>query len=55
MGFMLFGLIFLTYFVMAFKAKTLKPFFIGVGLFVAASLIGVLPNAGEFISNLRIW
>ena len=26
------------------KQKSLKPFFIGVGLFTAASLIGVLPN-----------
>jgi hypothetical protein len=50
-GFMLFGLIFLTYFVMAFKAKTLKPFFIGVGLFIAASLIGVLPNAGNLLAT----
>jgi hypothetical protein len=50
-GFMLFGLVFLTYFVLAFKEKTLKAFFIGVALFIAASLIGVLPNAGNLLST----
>lgn len=50
-GFMLFALVFVTYFIMAFKAKTLKPFFIGVGLFIAASLIGVLPNAGNLLAT----
>ena len=50
-GFMFFGLVFLTYFILAFKQKNLKPFFIGVGLFVAASLIGVLPNAGNLLAT----
>jgi hypothetical protein len=50
-GFMLFGLVFLSYFIIAFKQKTIKAFFIGVGLFVAASLIGVLPNAGNLLST----
>lgn len=50
-GFMLFGLVFLTYFIMAVKQKSLKPFFIGVGLFAASSLIGVLPNAGNLLAT----
>ncbi|MES2760656.1 MAG: YfhO family protein [Bacteroidota bacterium] len=50
-GFMLFGLVFLSYFILAFKQKTIKSFFIGVGLFIAASLIGVLPNAGNLLST----
>ena len=50
-GFMLFGLVFLSYFIIAFKQKTIKAFFIGVGLFVAASLIGVLPNAGNLLAT----
>jgi hypothetical protein len=50
-GFMLFGLVFLSYFILAFKEKTLKAFFIGVGLFIAASLIGVLPNTGNLLAT----
>lgn len=50
-GFMLFGLVFLSYFIIAFKEKSLKPFFIGVALFMAASIIGVLPNAGNLLST----
>lgn len=50
-GFMFFGLVFLTYFMLAFKQKNMKPFFIGVGLFIAASLIGVLPNAGNLLAT----
>lgn len=50
-GFMLFGLVFLSYFIIAFKQKTTKAFFIGVGLFIAASLIGVLPNAGNLLTT----
>jgi hypothetical protein len=50
-GFMLFGLVFLSYLILAFKHKTLKAFFIGAGLFVAASLIGVLPNAGNLLAT----
>lgn len=50
-GFMLFGLVFLAYFVMAFKEKTLKPFFVGVALFIGASIVGVLPNAGNLLTT----
>lgn len=50
-GFMLFGLVFLAYFIMAFKEKTLKPFFVGVTLFIGASVIGVLPNAGNLLTT----
>ena len=50
-GFMLFGLVFLAYFIMAFKEKTLKPFFVGVALFIGASVIGVLPNAGNLLTT----
>lgn len=50
-GFILFGFIFLAYFIKAIKEKTLKPYFIGIGLFIAASLIGVLPNAGNLLAT----
>jgi hypothetical protein len=50
-GFMLFGIVFLSYFIMAFKQKTIKPFFMGVGLFLVASLISVLPNAGSLLAT----
>ncbi len=50
-GFMLFGLVFLTYFIIALKQKNTKPFFIGVLLFIAASAIGVLPNAGNLLAT----
>lgn len=50
-GFMLFGLVFLTYFLMALRDKTMKPFFIGVALFIGASIIGVLPNAGNLLAT----
>jgi hypothetical protein len=48
---MLFGLVFLTYFILAIKQKTTKAFFIGVALFIAASAIGVLPNAGNLLAT----
>jgi hypothetical protein len=51
-GFMLFGLVFLSYFIISISnKKTLKAFFIGVGLFIAASLIGVLPNTGNLLAT----
>lgn len=50
-GFLLFGLVFLAYFIQAFKLKTLQPFFIGVALFAGASLVGVLPNTGSLITT----
>jgi hypothetical protein len=45
-GFMLFGIVILSYFISAFKQKTLKPFFIAVALFIGATIVGFLPNAG---------
>lgn len=50
-GFMLFGIIFLSYFILAFKNKILKPFFIAVALFIGASVIGVLPNSGNLLAT----
>ena len=50
-GFMLFGCVFLAYFIMSLQQKTTKAFFIGVGLFIAASIIGVLPNAGNLLNT----
>lgn len=69
-GFILFGIVFLTYFIhtiiqsklkvgsiglgsfigLLFK-KELRPFGIAVGLFIAASIIGVLPNAGNLLAT----
>ena len=50
-GFMLFGIVFLAYYAHAIKAKQTKPFYIGVALFLAASIIGVLPNAGNLLAT----
>ena len=48
-GFMLFGIVMLSYFISAFKQKNVKPFFIGMALFVGATVIGFLPNAGSLL------
>jgi hypothetical protein len=50
-GFMLFGLVFLAYFVLAFKQKAMKPFFMGILVFVGASIVGVLPNTGSLVAT----
>lgn len=50
-GFMLFGIVFLSYFITAFKQKKFKPFFIGVALFIGATIIGILPNAGNLLTT----
>lgn len=48
-GFMLFGCVLLGYAIKAFKEKTIKPYFIGVSLFIASAIIGFLPNAGSLL------
>lgn len=50
-AFMLFGIVFISYLITAIKEKTIKPYFIGVALFLLASLIGVLPNAGNLLAT----
>jgi hypothetical protein len=50
-GFMLFGLVFIGYFVLAFKDKTIKPFFISTAIFVVACIVGFLPNAGSLYAT----
>lgn len=50
-GFILFGFVFLAYFFSAYKQKTLKPFFTGVALFIGATLISILPNAGNLLAT----
>lgn len=50
-GFLLFGVIFLAYFIGALKQKNLKPYLMGLGLFIVASAIGVLPNAGNLLAT----
>lgn len=50
-GMMLYALVFVTYFIIAFKAKSLKPYFMGLGLFVAACGIGLVPNAGNLLAT----
>lgn len=50
-GFLLFGIIFLSYFIQAFKTKNLKPYFMGVALFIGASIVGLLPNAGNLLTT----
>jgi len=50
-GFLVFGLVFLTYLVMAVKGKKLPPFFKAVGLFALACVLAVLPNAGSLMAT----
>lgn len=50
-GFMLFGLVFIGYFVVAFKQKAIKPFFISTAIFVAACIVGFLPNTGSLYAT----
>ncbi len=50
-GFMLFALVFVSYFVMAIKQKQLKPYFIAVALFLGATFIALLPNAGNLLAT----
>jgi len=50
-GFMLFGLVFIGYFVVAFKQKAIKAFFISTAIFVGACIVGFLPNAGSLLAT----
>lgn len=50
-GFMIFGLVLITYFINAVKDKTLKPFFTGLLLFAAATFIAILPSAGSLMAT----
>ncbi len=50
-GFMILLLVFIAYFIKAVKEKTVKPFFIGAGIFAVAGLIGFLPNAGSLLAT----
>jgi hypothetical protein len=50
-GFMIFGLVFIAYFIKSIKEKSIKPFSIGVAIFALACLIGFLPNAGSLLAT----
>jgi len=50
-GFMLFGLVILSYGIYAFKQKKLKPYFIATALFLGATLVSILPNAGNLLAT----
>lgn len=50
-GFMLFGLVFIGYFVVAYKEKAIKPFFISTAIFIAACIVGFLPNTGSLYAT----
>ncbi len=50
-GFMLFGLVILSYGIYAFKEKNLKPFFVATALFIGATVISILPNAGNLLAT----
>ncbi|MES2760657.1 MAG: YfhO family protein [Bacteroidota bacterium] len=50
-GFMIFVLVFISYFIKAIKEKNSKAFFIGAGLFTVACIIGFLPNAGSLLAT----
>lgn len=50
-GYILIGFLLAGYFITAFKQKQLGAFWKGIAFFTAASLIGVLPNAGSLLST----
>jgi hypothetical protein len=50
-GFMIFAFVLVAYFFVALKEKQVKSFFMGLGLFAAAGLIGFLPNAGSLLAT----
>ncbi len=50
-GFMIFVLVFISYFIKAIQEKNAKSFFIGAALFTMASIIGFLPNAGSLLAT----
>ena len=50
-GFMLFGLVFLTYLLLAVKQKTIKEFSKSIVIFMLASVVGILPNAANLLST----
>lgn len=50
-GFMIFAFVFVAYFLVALRQKQVKSFFIGMGLFAAAGLVGFLPNAGSLLAT----
>jgi hypothetical protein len=48
-GYILMGFIIVGYFFILMKEKKIKEFFPAFGIFIAASLVGVLPNAGNLL------
>ncbi len=50
-GYLLFTLVFVTYFIRAFRQKQLPMFFKGLGLFLLATGVAVLPNAGNLLAT----
>ncbi|MFI5150816.1 MAG: YfhO family protein [Bacteroidia bacterium] len=48
-GMMIFLAVFISYFIMAVRTHTLKPYFLAVGIFASASLLAILPNAGSLL------
>lgn len=50
-GFMIFVLVFIAYFIKAFKEKNIRSFFIGTGIFAVAGVIGFLPNAASLLAT----
>lgn len=48
-GYILIGFVVLGYFVQAFQSKQLNAFGLSLGLFIIATVVGVLPNAGNLM------
>ncbi len=48
-GYILISFLIFGYFLQAVKAKSIKSFFVALSLFIVASFIGVLPNAGNLL------
>lgn len=52
-GYMLIGFVMVGYAVAAFRAKELRNFAAGLGLFMLATILGLLPNAGLLLTTFE--
>lgn len=48
-GFILIGIVFLVYFLYAFKNKTVKTYLMAIGIFTGATILSILPNSGNLL------
>lgn len=50
-GFMLLGLVFLSYFIYAYKQKKLSSYFVALAIFIGSTILSLIPNAGNLLST----